>query len=502
MRMPQRRYCCCIFSGAAYADVRRMPSSPEHRAVLIAAVDPGRPGGPLDTPALIPPRIGKSTRRKLARAPPLAPTRRSRKPGQQAQRYTEALRARLLGLQPPAPDTPTPARAPGRQAAATQAAQAESVRRAVEELDLSAPQIRLSARGRGVVGAPIWLWLAGGQALASPTSATAAVGAAAVTATAHLVSVEWTLGPPGARVVCAGPGTPWTGQTGTVAGLRLRLRAAVAARAHRRDGAVADRGDDTLAGRLAGHLGRRPGGRAGGPGAVQHDRPGGRGAAGAGDRRRAMTATTSPPMASGRPAAAGGSARQVPRRRRRSRLVLVGVLLAILGAVGGVLTVGQVSRRVAVVAVARPVAFGQTVSALDLRSVLLPLDTELATVAWDRSGGLVGQVAATDLLPGQILTPDAVTTARPPAPGSAVVGVALEPGRLPATPLLARDRVLVVDAGATAGAGTDAVVLRADPGGAGAARRWWTCWSPTSTPRRSRGWPRPGRVVVVLVSGR
>ena len=214
-----------------------------------------------------------------------------------------------------------------------------------------------------------------------------------------------------------------------------------------------------------------------------------------------MTATTSPPMASGRPAAAGGSTRQVPRRRRRSRLVLVGVLLAILGAVGGVLTVGQVSRRVAVVAVARPVAFGQTVSALDLRSVLLPLDTELATVAWDRSGGLVGQVAATDLLPGQILTPDAVTTARPPAPGSAVVGVALEPGRLPATPLLARDRVLVVDAGATAGAGTDAVVLRADPGGAGAATVVDLLVADVDAPAVAR-LAAAGRVVVVLVSGR
>jgi hypothetical protein len=92
--------------------------------------------------------------------------------------------------------------------------QAESLRRAVEELNLTAPRIALSARGQGFVGVPVWLWLADGQAVASPASATAAVGAAAVTATAQLVSVEWALGPPGARVVCAGPGTPWTGQSG------------------------------------------------------------------------------------------------------------------------------------------------------------------------------------------------------------------------------------------------------------------------------------------------
>jgi len=180
-----------------------------------------------------------------------------------------------------------------------------------------------------------------------------------------------------------------------------------------------------------------------------------------------VTATAPPPVRPSR--VDDGPVRVVPRRRRRSRLVLAGVLLAILGAVGGVLVVGQLGRRAAVVAVARPVAFGQTVSTLDLRSVLLPSDTELASVPWQYADRLVGQVAVTDLLPGQLLTPDAVTSARPPAPGSAVVGVAVEAGRAPATPLAPRDRVLVVDTGETAGAGREAVVLRADPGGAGGA---------------------------------
>ena len=213
------------------------------------------------------------------------------------------------------------------------------MRRAVQELDLSAPQIRLSARGRGVVGAPIWLWLAGGQALTSPTSATAAVGAAAVTATAQLVSVEWTLGPPGARVVCAGPGTPWTGQTGPSpdCGYVYKQRS------------LPDRTGGTGRWPIVATThwqvdwqgtSAAPGGRAGGPGAVQHISTGGRGAAGAGDRRWAMTAT-SPTDGLG-PAGLPWAGRHGPgpRRRRRSRLVLVGVLLAILGAVGGVLTVG------------------------------------------------------------------------------------------------------------------------------------------------------------------
>ena len=138
------------------------------------------------------------------------------------------------------------------------------MRRAVEELNLAAPRIALSARGQGFVGVPVWLWLADGQAVTSPASATAAVGAASVTATARLVSVEWALGPPGARVVCAGPGTPWTGQPGPSpdCGYTYRLRSLPDT--HGRDGAVADHRDHALAGRLAGHLGRGAGGRAGG----------------------------------------------------------------------------------------------------------------------------------------------------------------------------------------------------------------------------------------------
>jgi hypothetical protein len=133
--------------------------------------------------------------------------------GAAAERYTDELRARVLGQRPPATDivaAPTPR--PQRTTVPTQ--EAESLRRAVEELDLAKPRIALSARGQGFVGVPVWLWLADGQAATSPASATAAVGAAAVTATARLVSVEWALGPPGARVTCAGPGTPWTGQSG------------------------------------------------------------------------------------------------------------------------------------------------------------------------------------------------------------------------------------------------------------------------------------------------
>lgn len=85
---------------------------------------------------------------------------------------------------------------------------------AIGELGLAPPMLHMSVSGTGFVGTPMWLWIDGGTAATGPLSTTATAGAAQVTATARLTGVEWSMGPPGEVVRCAGPGTPWTGQNG------------------------------------------------------------------------------------------------------------------------------------------------------------------------------------------------------------------------------------------------------------------------------------------------
>lgn len=137
-------------------------------------------------------------------------------------------------------------------------------------------------------------------------------------------------------------------------------------------------------------------------------------------------------------------------RRRSSRRLLLAVALAVVGALLAAYAYRSAVVRDGVVALARPLPFGSMVQATDLREVRLPTDTGLATVAWSDVGEVVGQIAATDLRAGQVLTPDSVTTGRIPAPGEAVVGLAVEAGRAPSTALSPRDEVLVVTgAGAT-----------------------------------------------------
>ena len=162
----------------------------------------------------------------------------------------------------------------------------------------------------------------------------------------------------------------------------------------------------------------------------------------------------------------------VVRRRRSSRLVLVGVVLGVVGALAGLLTYREAGRRIEVIAIARTVPFGQALVVEDLRAATLPTDSGLAAMPWTAVDGVVGRTAGTDLLPGQILTAAAVVNAAPPAAGEALIGVAVKPGQLPGAGLSPRDEVLVVPttvtpsgtrSGADAGAGLEpirATVLR------------------------------------------
>jgi len=87
-------------------------------------------------------------------------------------------------------------------------------RRATSLLTIDPPALRMSVVTSGFVGLPLWLWINEGPAATGPVAATATAGGARVTAVGRLSAVEWSMGPPGAEITCAGPGTPWNGQAG------------------------------------------------------------------------------------------------------------------------------------------------------------------------------------------------------------------------------------------------------------------------------------------------
>ncbi len=98
--------------------------------------------------------------------------------------------------------------------------------------------------------------------------------------------------------------------------------------------------------------------------------------------------------------------------RRRSRMTMVGVLLAIVGGLVAWFAYSQATRGEEVVATARHIAYGATITEADLRPVEIPTGSTLRVTAWSDLATIVGQVATTDLAPDALVPPDAAGAAR------------------------------------------------------------------------------------------
>lgn len=131
-------------------------------------------------------------------------------------------------------------------------------------------------------------------------------------------------------------------------------------------------------------------------------------------------------------------------RRSRPVLWIGGACLVVLSALSIAGLVGAAGDRVPVLAVARTVHIGQTISAVDLVVARIPADPELRPVPLDARDQVVGKTAAVELRAGTLLTLDAVTDTVAPGPGQQLVGVPVKSGRWPARGLVAGDRVLAV----------------------------------------------------------
>ncbi len=176
-----------------------------------------------------------------------------------------------------------------------------------------------------------------------------------------------------------------------------------------------------------------------------------------------MTATRHPrgdaPAAAPGAAVNGFSAAPVlpaPRRRRRPALLALAVAMVVLGALGAAYLATSLGETSAVIAVAREVPQGQPVTAADLVQAQVSADPALAPIPFGDRDRVIGLVAATTLVPGSLLTAEALTGERLPPPGQQLVGVGVSAVQLPATALQAGDDVLLVPVAADGGAGVPA----------------------------------------------
>ncbi|WP_116451676.1 SAF domain-containing protein [Blastococcus litoris] len=191
-----------------------------------------------------------------------------------------------------------------------------------------------------------------------------------------------------------------------------------------------------------------------------------------------MTRTQPPkPSAPLPPQAVNGLSRApvlpAPRRRRRPALLALAVTMVILGALGAAYLATSLGQTSSVIAIAREVPWGQTLTAADLAEARISADPALEPIPYAERDQVIGRMVASTLAPGSLLTRDALTDQRLPAPGQQLVGVGVSTVQLPTTALRAGDDVLLVPvvagaAPATGAAGpgvVEATVVQTGPPG-------------------------------------
>ncbi|MEU0465367.1 SAF domain-containing protein [Amycolatopsis sp. NPDC006131] len=118
-------------------------------------------------------------------------------------------------------------------------------------------------------------------------------------------------------------------------------------------------------------------------------------------------------------------------RRRSVPYLLLGVLLVLVCAAGGVFAGMQLGNRESVLALARPVAVGQVLTAQDLKQVSMATDSGMDVMPASAASTVVGQPVAFSLPAGSLVTRSVLGAPQIPAQGKAIAAVGLKPGQFP-----------------------------------------------------------------------
>jgi hypothetical protein len=166
-----------------------------------------------------------------------------------------------------------------------------------------------------------------------------------------------------------------------------------------------------------------------------------------------MASTTSAPAPrAGDPWPPSGRSGKISpgRPRRRRRVIVLAVILVAGGAVANTLLWVAQDDQVAVLALARPVAWKQPITDADVVVLRVAKDPRVAVISESQRGHVIGKYAAANLEPGMLVSPGLLSDEGVPAHDQQLVSVLVRPGALPARGLRPGDAVLVVVAGTPA----------------------------------------------------
>ncbi|MEU3565821.1 SAF domain-containing protein, partial [Kitasatospora sp. NPDC006786] len=152
---------------------------------------------------------------------------------------------------------------------------------------------------------------------------------------------------------------------------------------------------------------------------------------------------TGPGKGRGR-AAPHAPGRTMGARRRRPAVLAMAVALIAAGGLGGAVLYNSTGQRVAVLALARDVPWGQVITEDDLVVARIAGDPALRPVSAQDRAKAVGMRAATDLKRGAMLTGSDLAQGLSVQPGQIVVGVSAKRTQLPASRLQPGVQLVVV----------------------------------------------------------
>ena len=150
------------------------------------------------------------------------------------------------------------------------------------------------------------------------------------------------------------------------------------------------------------------------------------------------------------------------RARRSPKLVAVGVLAIVLGALGAAALYSAANDEAGAVTVTRHIPRGTEIAADDLAVVQVPAGFAVDTLHADDLDSLVGSTALTDLPAGSF--PLSSHVGEDPLPeGQALVGFRMSHGQLPVSPMPSGTTIQLVDLSTTAPAPADQAPAESAP---------------------------------------
>ncbi|PYC76746.1 hypothetical protein C7C46_21400 [Streptomyces tateyamensis] len=177
------------------------------------------------------------------------------------------------------------------------------------------------------------------------------------------------------------------------------------------------------------------------------------------ENRTVPSPTLGTPVAPGRGEARPvAPTRSLRARRRRPGMVAMAVALIAAGGLGGAVLYNSTGQRIAVLALARDVPYGQPITANDLVVARISSDPALAPISAADLNRAVGLRATTDLHRGTLLLASDVTGAVVVQPGMQEVGLPVHTAQLPAAGLQVGQHIEIVLIGDQSAVGSSATM--------------------------------------------